>query len=137
MILHPPFEISPSLCASLRVGDSWISLLGVGPGQNRGTERVSISSMDWSFEILMPSKEAEGQYVEYVNSDLNTTHRSIVQAFDDFLCFLTCYDTVSGEEPPFPPAVMEWAKQHEYDLEELRGDIQDKNGFPDDSLIEL
>jgi len=131
MILQPPFEISPSLCAALRVGDSWISLLSAKAGEDRGGEGCHIASQDWGFEIFTPD-------FVYITDDLNTVHGDIVHAFDDFLCFLTCDpDIMPGDEPLFPPHVMEWAKKNEDELSMLRSDICDENGIARSDLIEM
>ncbi|MFA5375865.1 MAG: hypothetical protein WC455_09000 [Dehalococcoidia bacterium] len=133
MILHPPFKITPSLCAGLRIGDhSWISLLSAKAGENRGGEKCHIASQDWGFEIFTPD-------FVYINEDLNTAHGDIVHAFDDFLCFLTCEpDIMPGDEPLFPPHVLEWAKQNEDELSMLRSDItDDESGIARSELIEL
>lgn len=137
MILHPPFKITPSLCAGLRIGDhSWISLLSAKAGENRGGEKCHIASQDWGFEIFTPD-------FVYINEDLNTAHGDIVHAFSDFLCFLTndveklLIPEEDREELSFPAHVVAWAEENLMDLQMLEAEIEEENGDPRSELIEL
>ena len=133
MQLHDPFIITPRLLPGLKVGISYISLEKL---EKRGPRALAHMRIDGEINYLDASLQSGAGGFE-----------SIPEVFETFLGFLEAaiesykfeerHPGLEGENSDlFPRAVVEWAVSHRSEIESLRTEICDEDGYVHHHLIE-
>jgi hypothetical protein len=137
MILHPPFIITSRLLPGLEVGPATLSIEYFVMDGDRVRWRVIID------DPSIPGGSYEDTTLSLPANRESTSPRAIQAAMGSWLTFLLYAveharylrahpEFADAEDDLFPPEVVEWAAEHEYELETLQLDLEENTCLEDE-----